>query len=36
MVESVKKKITSRFIDEDFQTPVEHCENPKDVELLVS
>ena len=37
MVEqSVKAKIRRRFVDEEFLTPVEFAELPKDVELLVA
>ena len=37
MVEqTVKQKIMRRFVEEEFVTPVEFAEQPKDVELLVS
>ena len=34
--QSVKQKIMRRFVEEEFLTPVEFAEAPKDVELLVA
>ena len=36
MENQIKKKIMQRFIQEEFMTPVEFAEGPRDIELLVS